>query len=121
ADGLRFRVEEILALRPDGLVRKTTTSGIWRDGGGAFERTVWILSVFDPDGRAARQETFDNDREAEALARFDQLIGEPATPPPRRRVRPNAATRYMDRFDAVMSARDVDHSGHLFCAPLQVW
>src|SRR6185369_10866257 len=67
ADDLRFRVEDVLALRPDGLVRKSTTSGTWRDGGGAFERTVCMLSIFDADERVARHETFDNDREVEAL------------------------------------------------------
>jgi hypothetical protein len=87
AIGVRFRVDDVLALRPDGFVRVSTTSGEWRDGGGAFERTVCMLTVFGPDGRTARQETFDGDRESQALARFDELVlsnGE-ACPEPARR------------------------------------
>ncbi|MGH7788431.1 MAG: nuclear transport factor 2 family protein, partial [Candidatus Binatia bacterium] len=108
ADGLRFHVEDILALRPDGLVRTTTTTGTWRDGGGAFERTVCMLSVFGPDGRAVRQETFDSDREAEALARFDELTAAPARADVARRVRPNAASAMAARIEAAFAARDLE-------------
>jgi class 3 adenylate cyclase/tetratricopeptide (TPR) repeat protein len=118
ADGLRLRVEDVLALRPDGLVRRTTTSGTWRGGGGAFERTVCILSTFAPDGRAARQETFDSDREAEALARFDQITGAQRQASVRRRVQANAATRGIDRFRAVLAARDGVALAEVFGASL---
>ena len=87
ADELRFRVEDILALRPDGLVRKTTTSGVWRDGGGAFERTVCLLSLFGADGRATRQRRSRRPR-AGTLARFDALTLGLAPQPLRRRVLP---------------------------------
>src|SRR5262249_53663398 len=63
-------------------------------------------------------ELFDVDHEEEALARFDALIGEPATAPPpaapprasrrKRRVHPNAATANAARVDAAMAARDAD-------------
>ena len=106
ADDLRFRLEDILALRRDGLVRKSTTSGIWRDGGGAFERTVCMLSLFGADGRATRQETFEGDREAEALARFDELTGALAPQTVRRRVRANAATANGTRITAAIVASD---------------
>ena len=107
ADELRFRVEDILALRPDGLVRKTTTSGVWRDGGGAFERTVCLLSLYGADGRATRQETFDGDREAETLARFDALTLGLAPQPVRRRVHANVATESGPRLAAALEAGDV--------------
>jgi hypothetical protein len=47
-DGLRYCVDDVLALDPNGFVRKTTASGVWREGGGPFERTVCTLSVSAP-------------------------------------------------------------------------
>ncbi|MEO8602346.1 MAG: nuclear transport factor 2 family protein [bacterium] len=79
AVGVRYRIEDIFALEPHGFVRTTTTLGTWRDGGGAFERSVCMLSVFGDDGRSTRQETFDVDRVAEALARFDEVLAPPQT------------------------------------------
>ena len=106
ADSLRFRVEDVFALCPDGLVRTTTTTGVWRDGGGAFERTVCMLSLFGPDGRAVRQETFDEGRAADALARFDELTQ--ARLPLARRVRNNRATATLARVDQIVAARDAE-------------
>ncbi len=57
---------------PNGFVRKTTTSGVWRERRWPFERTVCTLSVFGPDGRVTRHETFDarpRGRGARALRR----------------------------------------------------
>ena len=110
ADELCFRVEDVLALRPDGLVRKSTTSGTWRDGGGAFERTVCMLSVFGPDGRAVRQETFDSDREAEALARFDELTANADAKRPRitesKVFEPEQEAEALTRFDELVGRAD---------------
>jgi hypothetical protein len=56
----------------------------------------WI-AVFGPDGLVTRWETFEATHEAEALARFDELVGtgSPAPAPAvRRRVQPNEATVY---------------------------
>ena len=61
-----------------------------------------------------RGEQFDADREAEALARFDELTAGPSgrripsRREARRRVRPNAATASADRFEAAIAARDID-------------
>jgi hypothetical protein len=48
---------------------------------------------------------FDTDREADALARFDELT---AAPSAKRRVRPNAATAFGAALDAAIAARDLD-------------
>src|SRR6185295_4173832 len=75
-------------------------------------------------GLITRIEFFDTERDAEALARFDELT---ADAPPRRgasagspddrarparavrrRVRPNAATAHAARLDAIVVARDAD-------------
>ncbi len=107
ADGLRFRIDDVLALEPHGFVRRTTSSGLWREGGGAFERTVCTLTVFGPDGRVTHHETFDADREADALARFDALTaGVPPRTPVQRRVRSNAVTRASAEFEGIVAARD---------------
>ena len=59
------------------------------------------------------------------MARFDALAPSPvdglgAVPATRRPVRQNAATRYYERFDAVMAARDRDRLGALFSEALEV-
>src|SRR6185503_12131506 len=89
AEDVRFRVDDVLALSPSGFVRKTTATGVWRDGGGSFDRSVCTLSVFGTDGRVAGHETFDADRESEALARFDELAPGTTSRVVRRRVRTN--------------------------------
>src|SRR5262249_40922768 len=77
-----------------------------------------VLVVLGGDGRATRVEAFDDDHEAEALARFDEL-GNPSVPPvgkarieegsPRIGVRiENAATRAADRFGEAMQALDME-------------
>src|SRR5262249_59830692 len=91
---------------------------------GGYERPSLLLSLFAPDGLAARQESFDADRDAEADARFDELVlsgacpeqgrrveglmAESAAVRPARRVRANAATASAARIDAAIAARDVD-------------
>ncbi len=108
-DAVQIRVDDVLALSSDALLRRSTNSGIVRASGGAFERSVLMLSAYGPDGRVTRTELFDADREAEALARFDALVTAPATPHAvARRVRPNAATAAIARFDAGCAARDLD-------------
>ncbi len=119
-DGLRHRIDDVLALEPNGFVRTTTTTGVWRDGGGPFERTVCTLSIFGPDGRVTRHETFEPDRAAEALARFDALTAAPAPETPlRRRVRPNAATRTFAAIEAAFARRDLDAVDALLGDPLE--
>ena len=62
-----------------------------------------MLWVFGADGLVTRIEQFDADRDAEALARFDELTAEP----PAARFA-NAATRVMDRFERCWCERDWD-------------
>jgi len=109
ADDVRFRVDDVLALSPRGLARTSTTMGVWRDGGGPFERTVCALDTFGPDGRLTRHETFDADHEAETLARYDALAGGGDGS----RVA-NAATRLNERFVAAWARRDWDALAALF-------
>ncbi|HEY2388778.1 MAG TPA: nuclear transport factor 2 family protein [Candidatus Binatia bacterium] len=119
-DGLRYRVDDVLALDANGFVRKTTASGVWREGGGPFERTVCTFTIFGPDGRVTRHESFDPDREVEVLARFDALTADAAPAlPVRRRVRPNAASGTFAALEAAFARRDLDAVDALLGDPLE--
>jgi class 3 adenylate cyclase/tetratricopeptide (TPR) repeat protein len=113
ADEVTNRVDDVLALRPEGYLLRFMNFGTERTGGGAFERPVLLLLVFDADGLAAHFEFFAPDREAEGLARFEELTARASPvrlPPPSRsarRVRPNAATANAAAFAAAIVARDV--------------
>jgi class 3 adenylate cyclase/ketosteroid isomerase-like protein len=102
-----LRVDDVLELRPAALLCRCTWAGTDARGGGAFERELVRLWFFAADGRLAREEWFDPGQQAEALARFDALTSA-ARPARRRPVRPNAATRNAERFDAALAARDLD-------------
>ena len=114
---VRWRLDEVLACSADALLTRATNLGTDRAGGGAFERTIYALVVFDADGRVARWESFDLDREAEALARFDELAG--ARPPIVRRVRENMATAVGVRFDQAVAARDAEALADLLSERLE--
>ena len=122
---VRWRIDEVLACSADALLTRATNLGTDRAGGGAFERTIHALVVFDADGRVARWESFDLDREAEALARFDEVVGAtharegepwvggdgPAGASPSQELEErfaNAATRAMRTFERAWRARDWD-------------
>jgi len=90
-------------------------------------RELWeakgaTLSVFGAAGRITRHETFDADREAEALARFDVLTAGFAYAPTkrglRRSVRPNAATRTAKALEDAYARRDLDAIIALYGDPL---
>src|SRR5262249_54349890 len=98
-------VDDILGLQPDALLVRRTHSGTVRASGGAYEQLYCWLVVFGTDGLLTRAELFDADREAEALARFDELAGERAVG---RRVRPNAAIANIRSIEAAVAARDAD-------------
>src|SRR5262249_5941524 len=112
------RSDDILALRPDGFLVRWTHFGTDRASGGAFERRLCHLWIFGVDGLVTRAEQFDAERDAEVLARFEELTAEPAAvrfaAPPgavekrERRVRSNAATASTARIDAAIGARDAD-------------
>ncbi len=87
-------VDDVLALEPAAILVRDSFFGSSRMSGGGFEVLTLLLHVFDTDGRIARSEIFDPDREAEALARFDVLTaGAAPTPPVRHRVRLPRALR----------------------------
>jgi len=106
AEDLAVSYDDILGLRPDMLLVRATATGVLRAGGGAFEQPIVHLFVVGANGRVTRMEWFEPGREADALARFDELAAEP--PMLERRVRPNAATANAARLDAVFASRDVD-------------
>ena len=89
-------------------VEAAAPQGTGRASGGAYERPFLSLFATDTEGRLARGEWFDDDREAEALARFDALTAEPATPRSSRRARPNSATHTGTLFEAAMASHEVD-------------
>jgi tetratricopeptide (TPR) repeat protein len=108
AGDVTVRIDDILALHPDALLVRRTQFGTVRASGGAFERPYCWLVVFGIDGFATRTELFDTDREAEALARFDEVVGDRAIRAVSRNVLPNAMTAAAARLDAAMAARDVE-------------
>jgi class 3 adenylate cyclase len=102
-------VEDILDLTPEACLVRWETSGTDRATGGVVEQTYLMLAVFGSDGLLARHEWFAPGHEAEALARFHELVAEPATVRPvQRRVRPNAATTTAARWESAVAARDAD-------------
>jgi len=112
----RFRVDDVLGLSADALLRRTTTSGKGRASGGTFDISSLGLSVFGPDGRHARFELFDIGHEAEALARFDELVeaggglanGRAGAAPLPVSPFANSAWRSLDRTIRCFKARDWD-------------
>jgi tetratricopeptide (TPR) repeat protein len=149
ADDIATRVDDILALRADALLVRWTQSGTERAGGGAFERDLLRLLVFGTDGLLAHHEQFDTDRDDEALARFDELTGEPTSPrhsrvggnpsegldarlrghdedfgtpemPVRRRVGSNAATASLASYAATVPGRDLEALTTLIADDIEV-
>jgi class 3 adenylate cyclase/tetratricopeptide (TPR) repeat protein len=109
AEHVATRVDGILALEPGAVLLRWTTSGTDRAGGGAFESSFLLFWKFGDDGRVARDETFDANRVAEALARFDELVGDTAAEPAADTAAvpfANAATRSVDRVTSCFAARD---------------
>src|SRR5262249_16554280 len=131
ADDPANRVDDVLGLRPDACLLRVTNFGTDRTSGGAFERPGHLLSLFDADGLVTHWEFFDPDHAAEALARFDELTAESATPrvaagPFRpaskreRRVRANAATISIARVAGAVVACAADAPPPLFADELEV-
>src|SRR5262249_56966200 len=80
ADGIANRVDDIFRVRPDAALLRVTNSGIDRRSGGTYERPFLLLWVFGADCLMTHAELFDVGHEDEALARFDELAGEPPAP-----------------------------------------
>jgi class 3 adenylate cyclase/ketosteroid isomerase-like protein len=117
AGDLAFTVDDVLDLRSDSLLVRCTNVGTVRASGGAYERQYLQLLAFGSDGLATRAEWFDADRDAEALARFDELAV--AVPRPTRRARSNAATAATERLSAAFAARDEDALASLIADGLE--
>jgi class 3 adenylate cyclase/tetratricopeptide (TPR) repeat protein len=115
ADQVVLREVEVLDLRGDALLTLRTHRGIDRIGGGPYERQFLMLLGFGADGLISRMQWFDDDRHAEARARFDALTA-PPRPVVRRRVRPNAATANAARVDAAVAAQDAAAFADLYSA-----
>src|SRR5262249_50035798 len=125
ADEVANRIDDVLGQRTDALLVSWTNVGIDRGSGGAFERPFVILWVFGPDGRVTRNEMWDADRGAAALARFDELFPSPSAAlgtssaenlvpvSPAARIE-NAETRLGGRFAAAWAARDWEGIAALF-------
>ena len=80
AIGFTGRTDGVLALAPDALLVRCTYFGIARDSGGAFENVLLQLFAFGADGLIARGELWEPDLDAEALARFDELVARSRRP-----------------------------------------
>ena len=106
------RFDDVLGLRSDAILLQLTFSATDRTGGGAFERIFLVLAVFGDDGLMTRVEWFDADREAEALARFDELSRQA---PARPRI-VTTATRSEDACMRAWEARDPEAFAALFGA-----
>jgi class 3 adenylate cyclase/ketosteroid isomerase-like protein len=117
SDALDGRLDDVIAATPDGVLARWTSSGRERDGGGRFEWPFLRLCVFGADGLLARYEIFDPEREADALARFDALVG--AAPAARQQEtgRRAALTR---AFSEAFAARDWDALAALLAPDLAV-
>jgi hypothetical protein len=83
--------------------------GTDRAGGGSWDGQPLVLWAFGADGYLTRVEVFDTDHDAEALARFDELVSRSAEVPTTAS-RParieTAAARWVDRTMAAWEARD---------------
>lgn len=108
-DSVVFDHRDVLALRPNALLVRVAHSGIDRASGGRYERLFLSFLVLGDDGRLTHVEWFDADRDAEALARLDELV-EPMSL--RLRPRPNRALEKLERFGAALAARDVETLAH---------
>ncbi len=112
SDNTGARFDDLLDARQGALLVRCTNTGTDRSSGGVYERVHLLLFLFGADGRITRIEQLDSEREAEALARFDELTAAATVRP--RRVRPNAATANAARIEAAVAARDADALGDLY-------
>jgi class 3 adenylate cyclase/ketosteroid isomerase-like protein/tetratricopeptide (TPR) repeat protein len=119
ADAVDLQWKEVLALTANALLVRVLHCGNERVGEGAYERAFLSLWVLGTDGRFARAEWFDEECEAEAMARFEGFAADLlVVAPPRRRVRPNAASRMLRGIEAGFAALDRDAIESLLADPL---
>jgi len=123
SDGTDVRIDDVLALEPEGCLIRSTYHGIFRPSGGAYENVNLLAFAFDADGLVRKFEGFDIDHDAEALARFDELMHEAHTLRAREtqtRVQPNRATALVARARSAMIARDIDTLAALHAEDVRV-
>ena len=70
------RGDDVIALRPDGVLLRVTNYGTERSNGGVYERPMIVLATFDDRGLVTHWEFFSADHDGEALARFDELTAD---------------------------------------------
>ncbi len=124
-DNFTGRIDDVLALGPAMLLAHVTYHGIGRDSGGPFENRICVLYRFGDDGRVAAIDCYEAEREADALARFDELTADSSERhatdrPSRRTVRANAATRISEGFLRTINARDAAALEDLLAEDLRV-
>ena len=117
------QIPELLRLSTQGYLFLQHNTGKDRSSGGAYERRIWELMLFNDNGKLSRWERFDEDKAAEALARFEELTGEHIPDPPSasaaaeqaaansdvtssRIVASNAATAMVAQVESRVEARD---------------
>jgi ketosteroid isomerase-like protein/tetratricopeptide (TPR) repeat protein len=123
AHDLANRVDDILDLRADAALLRVTNCGTDRAAGGTFERPFLMMWVFRPHGGLQRIEQFDLRQETEALARFDELVGNPPSDlasPISPQPFANAVTRLNERFARAWAARDWDAVAALHAPALRL-
>src|SRR5262249_38024785 len=101
SDDVAARIDDILALRTEGLLVRRTAFGTDRASGGSYERPYIVLEVFGDEGLLTQMELFDSEHDAEALAGFDEV-----TAASQAVSFENAATRLLDRFRDAWETRD---------------
>jgi len=110
--------QDVLALTHDALLLRWRATGLGRESGGALEWAFLRLFTFDHDGRVARYELFDADREAEALARFAEIASPaPIAAAPSRFE--NVASRAWREVITAWRQRDVARFEQLHPRPLR--
>jgi class 3 adenylate cyclase/ketosteroid isomerase-like protein len=119
AAGWALRDDAVLALEPNAFLVRRAYFGTVRSTGGAFENLLLALMVFGSDGLLARVEVWEPGREADALARFEEIAGGGAAETPFEPFA-NAASRSDSELFRCFNGRDWE--GVLACvAPVMVF
>ena len=101
--GVSWNTVDILDCRENAIVLRSRNVGEELLGGGAFERRLCTLALFDEAGRISRWEIFEDDDAESAIARFDALVGDFDGGP---RVEHEAAAAWLRALRAGFHARD---------------
>jgi class 3 adenylate cyclase/ketosteroid isomerase-like protein len=113
-----INIDDVLRLEPNALLCATTTSGIARSSGGAYERSLLSMWVFGDDGLITNLEFFGRGDTAAALARFDELTARHSATA--ETVFANAATRAAERNIKTWTERDWEGFSRCFPAEFRL-